>query len=166
MANYHIEIQRNNVTLAQFLRYVKNECAKKGIDFNINRDEFEKPYTEYSIGYSVIDGQKKGHSAEYRTFTRLRRKLASYQTPEGYTRFYHTNELEEYEVTELCRHSWTEDGSDAACKAEIVKTFAYDFQTYILNFDGSCYNEICEFTFDDETHGHGYYYQVNRDSDN
>ena len=26
------------------------------------------------------------------------------------------------------------------------------------------YNEICEFTFDDEKTGHGYYYQANRDA--
>ena len=30
---------------------------------------------------------------------------------------------------------------------------------YILNWDGSMYNEICEFTFDDEKTGHGYYYR-------
>ena len=30
----------------------------------------------------------------------------------------------------------------------------------------SGYNEICEFTFDDEKTGHGYYYQANRDSEN
>ena len=164
MANYHIEIQRSNVTLAQFLRYVKKQCENKGIDFYISRDEFENPHTEYSISYSVVDGQKKCRSADYRTYTRLRHKLASYQTLEGFTRFYYTNEVEEYEVTELYRHDWTEDAADAPCKAEIVKTFAYDFQTYILNFDGTCYNEICEFTFDSDKLGHGYYYQANRDS--
>ena len=166
MANYHIEIQRNNVTLAQFLRYVKKQCANKGIDFNINRDEFEKPYREELSSYTVIDGVKKCHFAEYRTTTERRRKHASYTLPGGFTRYYYTDEIEEYEVTNLHRWSQDWDGSDAPCKAETVKTFAYDFQTYILNFDGSCYNEICEFTFDDDTHGHGYYYQVNRDSDN
>ena len=35
----------------------------------------------------------------------------------------------------------------------------------ILSFDGSMYNEICEFTFDDEKTGHGYYYQANRDAE-
>ena len=66
----------------------------------------------------------------------------------------------------LCRHDWTEDGTDAPCRAETCRTFAYDFQTYILDHDGSMYNEICEFTFDDEKTGHGYYYQANRDSEN
>ena len=47
-----------------------------------------------------------------------------------------------------------------------LQNLPYDFQTYILNHDGSMYNEICEFTFDDEKTGHGYYYQANRDSEN
>ncbi len=54
---------------------------------------------------------------------------------------------------------------DAPCQAETCRDLPYDCQTYILNFDGSCYNEICEFTFDDEKRGHGYYYQMNRDAD-
>ena len=41
MANYSIEIQRNNVTLAQFLRYVRQQCEKKGICMEIDREEFE-----------------------------------------------------------------------------------------------------------------------------
>ena len=164
MANYKIEIQRHDVTLAQFLRYVKKQCANKGIDFYINRDDFEKPHTEYSTSYSVKDGTRKSHFAEYRTCTRLRRKLASYTTSEGYTRYYHTDELEEYEETELHRWDTEDSADDAPCKAEIVRNFAYNTQTYILNFDGSCYNEICEFTFDDDKRGYGYYYQVNRDS--
>ena len=39
------------------------------------------------------------------------------------------------------------------CKAE---------KTYVLGWDGSCYNEICEFDFDNEKIGHGYYYLLNR----
>jgi hypothetical protein len=164
MANYHIEIQRSNVTLAQFLRYVKQQCAKKGIDFYIDRDDFENPRSEYLTSYTVIDGKRKSHFAEYRTYTKFRRKLASHMTPEGYTRYYHTDELEEYEETELHRWDIEDSAEDAPCKAETVKVFAYDTQTYVLNFDGTCYNEICEFTFDDEKTGHGYYYQANKDS--
>lgn len=37
----------------------------------------------------------------------------------------------------------------------------YEMQTYIKYEDGACYNEICEFEFDDEKTGHGYYYLVN-----
>ena len=44
MANYSIEIERNNVTLAQFLRYVRQQCERKGIDFGIERESFEKPF--------------------------------------------------------------------------------------------------------------------------
>ena len=165
MANYQIEIERNNVTLAQFLRYVRQQCEKKGIYMEMDRDTFKKPLTESSYSYSVINGEKKCHSAEYQTRTYFRRKLASYQTTQGFTRYYYTDELEEYEKTELCRYDWTENGADAPCRAEICRTFAYDYQTYILNHDGSMFNEICEFTFDDEKRGHGYYYQVNRDSE-
>ena len=48
MANYSIEIERNNVTLAQFLRYVRQQCERKGIDFGIERESFEKPLSESS----------------------------------------------------------------------------------------------------------------------
>lgn len=165
MANYSIEIERNNVTLAQFLRYVRQQCEKKGIYMEIDRNEFEKPSRPESYSYTVINGEKKCHSASYRTMTNLRRKLASYKTVKGYTRFYYTDEFEEYEETKLCRHAWTEKGTNAPCKSEICKSFAYDMQTYIPNWDGSMYNEICEFTFDDEKTGHGYYYQANRDAE-
>ena len=37
----------------------------------------------------------------------------------------------------------------------------YEMQTYLRYADGAVYNEICEFTFDDEKTGHGYYYLVN-----
>ena len=56
------------------------------------------------------------------------------------------------------------DGSDAAAKAETLRLKPLDYQSYALFHDGSCYNEICEFTFDDEKRGHGYYYQMNADA--
>ncbi len=59
MANYSIEIERNNVTLAQFLWYVRQQCEKKGIYVEIDRETFEKPLSESSYNYSVIDGEKK-----------------------------------------------------------------------------------------------------------
>lgn len=99
MANYSIEIERNNVTLAQFLRYVRQQCEKKDIYMEIDREEFESPSRPESYSYTVINGEKKCHSASYRTVTKLRRKLASYQTVKGYTRFYYTDEFEEYEET-------------------------------------------------------------------
>jgi hypothetical protein len=37
----------------------------------------------------------------------------------------------------------------------------YEMQTYIKYEDGSIYNEICEFEFEDEKTGHGYYYLLN-----
>lgn len=66
-------------------------------------------------------------------------------------------------VTDAGR-SYEWDGSDAACKAETCRTLPLDHQTYVLNWDGSMYNEICEFTHDDDKKGTGYYYQANRDA--
>lgn len=37
----------------------------------------------------------------------------------------------------------------------------YEMQTYIKYPDGTLYNEICEFNFDDEKTGWGYYYLIN-----
>lgn len=37
----------------------------------------------------------------------------------------------------------------------------YEMQTFIKYEDGSIYNEICEFQFDDDKTGTGYYYLVN-----
>lgn len=132
--NYYIEIQRNNVTLAQFLAYCKTQCQKKGIDFNINREEFENPANEYMNSYSVIDDKKKCRFMEINNCTRERK-------------------------------SWDAEypADDAGAKSEIFKQFSLDYQIYILNFDGTAFNEICEFTFDDDKKGTGYYYQANKD---
>lgn len=54
---------------------------------------------------------------------------------------------------------------EASCKSEIYKVQPLNFQSYQLNFDGSCYNETCEFTYDDEKTGCGYYYQVCKDAE-
>ena len=161
MTSNTIEIQRGNTTVAEFLNYVKWQCIKKGLELTVERDYFENPPSQYHHGYTVIDGKKKCHYSEYRTTTNYRRKLASYTLPSGATGFYYTNDVEAFEETKL--HSWSDewDGADAPCKSEIVRSFPYDCQTYILNFDGTCYNEICEFTFDDDKRGHGYYYQTN-----
>lgn len=43
MANYSVEIQRQNVTLAQFLNDVRLECELKGIIAEIDQEEFENP---------------------------------------------------------------------------------------------------------------------------
>ena len=152
-----VEVQRNNVTLAQFLRYVQAACEKQGLDRNFSRDDFEHPHTEQHESYHVVDGVKRCHSQYYRTVTRWGRKLNDYG--------YFTNELYEYEVTELARVDSEWPGEDAPCKAETYRCFAYDFQVYMLCWDGTCYNEICEFTFDDDKRGHGYYYQVSKDAD-
>lgn len=47
------------------------------------------------------------------------------------------------------------------CKAEKSISKPYEMQTYVLNWDGTCYNEICEFSFDNEKTGVGYYYLLN-----
>lgn len=165
MKSNHIEIERNNVTVNEFLTYVATMVAKKGMERGFSPEDFTSPTSEYLTSYSVIDGKKKCHFAEYRTLTKYRSKLASYEIPNEfggtYTRYYYTDESEEYEETELHRYDQIWEATDAPCKSEIVRQFAYDLQTYILNWDGTCYNETCEFTFDDDKRGHGYYYQAN-----
>lgn len=47
------------------------------------------------------------------------------------------------------------------CKSERSVSRPYEMQTYVRNWDGTCYNEICEFQFDDEKTGTGYYYLLN-----
>ena len=47
------------------------------------------------------------------------------------------------------------------CKSEKSVSKPYEMQSYVLNWDGTCYNEICEFSFDDEKTGTGYYYLLN-----
>ena len=63
------------------------------------------------------------------------------------------------------RSEWP--ATDAACKAETITALPYDYQVYILNFDGSSFNEICEFHFDpvNDKIGQGYYYTMNKDAE-
>lgn len=49
--------------------------------------------------------------------------------------------------------------------AETCKALPYDYQTYIRGFDGSVYNEIIEFQFDDESTGFGYFFTVSTEAD-
>jgi hypothetical protein len=121
-----IEIQVNNVTPSQFFAYIRKMCKKKGIDFDIELDEFKNPTQRWNSRYYVIEDKMICYSDNYR---------------------------------------YEQDASKAPCKSEVAKLLPYDQQTYILGFDGSCFNEICEFTFDDEKKGHGYYYQINRDAE-
>ena len=44
-------------------------------------------------------------------------------------------------------------------------TKPYEWQTCTIAKDGNAFNEICEFTFDDEKTGHGYYYLLYRTVD-
>lgn len=67
-----------------------------------------------------------------------------------------------YDNGKLTNFSYTRE--EAPCKCETVRTLPLDFQTYILNHDGSMFNEICEFTYTDNNKGYGYYYQVNKDA--
>lgn len=40
----------------------------------------------------------------------------------------------------------------------------YEMQTFLRYANGATYNEICEFVYDDDKTGHGYYYLVNVDA--
>lgn len=106
--NFEIEIERHNVTPAQFLAYLRSMQKKHpemGNDFNL--DMF---------------------------------------TAEGWS-FSYSNALP----------------TERPCESERGTDKPYQKQTYIRNFDGTTYNEIIEFDFDDEKTGHGYYYTVQID---
>lgn len=100
---FEIEIQRSNLTPAQFLSYVRRSVDRKG---------GEMLRGDLSLGYF-----KAGNDLNFDT-----------------------------------EH-------DGMREKSISKP--YEMQTYIKYEDGACYNEICEFEFDDEKTGHGYYYLVN-----
>lgn len=50
------------------------------------------------------------------------------------------------------------DDPEKPCKAEKSVSLPYEMQTFVLNWDGTRYNEICEFSFDNGKTGCGYYY--------
>ena len=107
MKTTEIEINRSNVTPAQFLAYVRSQLSKKGIrDLSSDLD----------LKYWAA-----GNDIEFD---------------------YH-------------------DDASKPCKAEKSVSKPYEMQTYILNWDGTSYNEICEFQFDSENKGSGYYFLRN-----
>ena len=99
--NYPIEIQRRNVTPAQFLAYVRRRLKATG------GDAF--------CGCLDLDYFAAGSEPNYDT---------------------------------------ERDGTHC-----ISRSKPYSMQTYIRQ-DGRLYNEICEFEFDDEKTGYGYYYLI------
>lgn len=55
---------------------------------------------------------------------------------------------------------------DAPCRKERSISKPYEMQTYILNWDGSVFNNIMEFTFWDDKTGCGYFYFLNTEAAN
>lgn len=53
-----------------------------------------------------------------------------------------------------------EEAAETGCIRELSVSRPYEMQTHCVWADGSKYNEICEFSFDDEKTGHGYYYLI------
>lgn len=54
---------------------------------------------------------------------------------------------------------------EKSCRCERSVSKPYEMQTFCHFWDGSKYNEICEFMFDDEKSGTGYYYLENTTAD-
>ena len=104
--NYTIEIQRRNVTPAQFLAYVRRRLKATGGDV--------------FCGCLDLDYFAAGREPNYDT---------------------------ERDGTHCISHSKP-----------------YSMQTYIRQ-DGRLYNEICEFEFDDEKTGYGYYYLIDAEAE-
>jgi hypothetical protein len=138
--NVTIEIERNNVTVAEFLAYVKRQCAPKGTSIDIERDSISNLRQNIYRSYHVKDGIK--HCS---VMHKCKDEKTGFMLPD------------DWRETEY-------DGSDAPAAAETSREFPYDWQTYILGFDGAMYNEICEFTFNDERRGHGYFFLANKDA--
>lgn len=107
MKTISIEIQRNNITPAQFLCEVRYQLKKKGIrDLASDLD---------------LDYFRRGADLNF---------------------YYH-------------------DDPEKPCRCERSVSRPYEMQTFIHNWDGSSYNEICEFQFDDDERGFGYYFLKN-----
>ena len=51
--------------------------------------------------------------------------------------------------------------TEAPCEREKSVSKPYEMQIYIKNWDGTVFNHIMEFEFDDDKTGHGYFYIVN-----
>lgn len=58
-------------------------------------------------------------------------------------------------------HYYNDPVNHPAAKAETSVSKPYEMQTYVLNWDGTVYNFIMEFDFDDEKTGHGYFFFIN-----
>lgn len=123
MKKTEIEIQRNNVTVSQFLAYVRSQCKKKGLELWADSDVF-----------------KTGEN-QYHQYWKKNGKI--------------------YSINYLTGWKWEIDDDDLTIKSELYRSLPYDYQVYVLYGDGTLFNEIIEFTFDDEKTGHGYYYQIN-----
>lgn len=124
-----IELQRNHVTPAQFLAYVRAQCRKNGCETAITLEDFrdDKNPTMRSLRIVGTDEIFCGSSES----GNIVRSVSPAVIP-----------LEPYEFTE-----------------EIFISEPYHSHIYFQRVDGVGYNEICEFSFDDEYFGHGYYYQ-------
>lgn len=105
---FEIEIERHNVTPAQFMAYLRS---------------MQKKHPEMAADFDLDMFSREGWSFNY------------------------SNALP----------------SEKPCESERGTDKPYEKQTYIRNFDGTTYNEIIEFQFDDEKTGYGYYYTVQID---
>jgi len=55
---------------------------------------------------------------------------------------------------------YTEYTGQSQMKSEVLLVKPLDYQSYGDDGNGNIYNEMCEFTFDDDKRGSGYYYQL------
>lgn len=105
---FEIEIERHNVTPAQFLAYLR---------------QMQKKHPEMACDFDINAFRSAGWCFNY------------------------SNALP----------------SEKPCESECSIDKPHEKQTYIRNFDGTTYNEIVEFQWEDEKTGFGYYYTVQVD---
>ena len=140
--DYRIELQRSGLTVSAFLAYVKCRCESENIPFDLTCAQFIMPNSEYSNSYYVTDGKIKYYNSSKAVCI----------------------DSKGHELNKRVYREYYDDNSEGVpFRVNTIRQFAYDHQIYILNFDGSFYNEICGFVFESEDIGTGYYYQINKD---
>ena len=112
---FEIEIERNNVTVSEFLSYVRRTVDKKG-----------GAMLRSDLGLQYF---RRGDDLNF--------------------------SIDHKRANDECFQS--------GCENEKSVSHPYEMQTYIRWANGSLYNEICEFEFDNENRGHGYYYLISKD---
>lgn len=84
---------------------------------------------------------------------------AEFENP-SHPQNYRYDVIGEHQICYQDNNRFVHNKACAPGKAEVIRTLPWDMHLYYLGFDGSLYNLICEFQFDTDTKGTGYYFQA------